>query len=274
MNIEEYISSGILESYVLGEVSAAEKAEVEHMAENHPEIREELNKIELSLENFAFETAVAPPPSVLEEVMASVAPPATDEAPADETPVIPLHTTAPSSGSSWLRYTAAASVFIALGAGFMAFNYWNKWQQAESRLATLIAENQQFAENNKVVNQRLNDIQQAMNIVNNAAYSRIIMNGTDNAPGSLATVYWNANTQDVYLNIQNLKKLPTDKQYQLWAIIDGTPVDAGVFDSDANQFLLSMTKIGNKPAAFAVTIEPKGGSESPTLETMQVVGNV
>ena len=36
----------------------------------------------------------------------------------------------------------------------------------------------------------------------------------------------------------------------------------------------SMKNITSGAAAFAVTIEPRGGSENPSLETMQVVGNV
>ena len=60
MNIEEYISSGVLESYVLGELSASEIQEVEQMAAKHSEIKEEINQIELSLEKLAFKTAIDP----------------------------------------------------------------------------------------------------------------------------------------------------------------------------------------------------------------------
>jgi hypothetical protein len=35
-----------------------------------------------------------------------------------------------------------------------------------------------------------------------------------------------------------------------------------------------MKKIVSGAATFAVTIEPRGGKASPSLETMQVVGNV
>ena len=35
-----------------------------------------------------------------------------------------------------------------------------------------------------------------------------------------------------------------------------------------------MKDIGQEVAAFAVTIEQRGGSTSPTLDTMQVAGNV
>ncbi len=88
------------------------------------------------------------------------------------------------------------------------------------------------------------------------------MKGTANAPASMAYVYWNESTKEVYLSIQIMKELSESNQYQLWAIIDGKPVDAGVFDADISG-LLKMKDIGSGAATFAVTIEPRGGKESP-----------
>jgi anti-sigma-K factor RskA len=70
-----------------------------------------------------------------------------------------------------------------------------------------------------------------------------------------------------------MKQLAQENQYQLWAIIDGKPVDAGVFDGNLAG-LVKMKEIPSGAKTFAVTIEPRGGNASPTLEKMQVVGNV
>ena len=263
MNIEAYISSGILEAYVMGQLSAAERAEVEQAAVEHPAIREELEQIERSMEALAMATAVAPPAEMKDQLMAQIQP---EE---QEAPVVEMK---PEGSYGMLRWAAAASILVALGSAIMAFNYWNKWQSAEDRLASLMAQNEQFADNYNQVNQQLDDIQSAVAIMNSSAYQRVIMNGTDNSPDAQATVYWNDTTEEVYLSIQNLKDLSQDQQYQLWAIIDGKPVDAGVFDPNTS-LLVQMNNIGSNAAAFAVTIEPRGGSENPSLETMQVVGN-
>ncbi len=69
-----------------------------------------------------------------------------------------------------------------------------------------------------------------------------------------------------------MKSLAQENQYQLWAIVDGKPVDAGVFDS-TTAGLLKMKALAGA-AAFAVTIEPRGGKATPSLETLQVIGNV
>ncbi len=268
MNVEEYISSGILEAYVMDQLSSAERSEVESAAAKHLQIKEELEKIEISLEHLAFATAMEPPKDMRNALQDRIS---GDSESVKETPVIAM---TPDKNYSILKFAAAASVIIALTSSVIAFNYWNKWQSAETRLADLIAQNQQFAENYNQVNQQLDDIQNAVTIMNSSAYKRVVMNGTDNSPNALATVYWNETTAEVYLSIQNLKELSKDQQYQLWAIIDGKPVDAGVFDPDNSSFLVQMKNIGPNAAAFAVTIEPRGGSENPSLATMQVVGNV
>lgn len=259
MNIEEYISSGVLESYVLGELSENEIQEVEQMASKHREIKEEINLIERSFEKLAFKTAIKPKADVKRKLMVALE---------EETPVIPMQ---PASTSSWMRYAASVSLLVAVSASILAYTYYNNWKNTEAQLTSLIAQNQQIASDYNVVNQRLDKIENDFDVVSSSAFSKVTMKGTDNAPEALADIYWNANTQEVYLSIQNLRELSQQQQFQLWAIIDGQPVDAGTFD--LTDGLLKMKNIAGA-AAFAVTIEPKGGSVNPSLETMQVVGNV
>ncbi len=261
MKIEEYISSGILESYVLDQLSEKERKEVEKMRVEHVAVREEMEQIERSLEVLAVSTAIQVPEDLKELIK--------DQSESKDT-VPDVRTTIP----LYVKYAVAASVLVAITASVLAFDYWNKWQLTKSRLAELITQNFQITERLKSVNQELMDVQSSVAILNSAAFDRIVMNGTDNAPSSLATVYWNETSSEVYLSIQNMGSLSQNQQYQLWAIIDGKPVDAGVFQSNDSGLLLEMKNVAKTPAAFAVTIEPRGGSENPTLETMQVIGNV
>ena len=202
-----------------------------------------------------MKAAVAPRAEVKEKVMASINPEVKEAKVISMTP--------------W-RLIAAASVLIAITSSIMAYNYYNNWKTSESTLAELRALNEQVARDYNQVNQRLGDIETQMQVINNPAFERIVMKGTPNAPEALASIYWNKNSQEVFLSVQNLKALAKDQQYQLWAIVDGKPVDMGVFDTSTA--LLKMKTTG-KAAAFAVTIEPRGGKASPTLETMQVLGN-
>mgnify|MGYP003437997483 FL=1 len=61
MNIQEYINSGIIEQYVLGDVSAQERQEVECMSHIYPEIQQELFSQQQVIERLAMAFQVEPP---------------------------------------------------------------------------------------------------------------------------------------------------------------------------------------------------------------------
>lgn len=269
MNVEEYISSGILEAYALGELSDQERAEVEKNLKLYPEIRKELTLIEETQESLMQMAAIEPKASVKAKLFAEI-----DGQKRPEAKVVILPTvSAEKSGTGFWRFAAAASVSVALISSYLAYDYWSKWKKTENNLTELIAQNQRMAQDYNTVNQRLDKIENDLDVTNNPEFSRIVMKGTPNAPTALASVYWNESTKEVYLSIQDMKELAKDNQYQLWAIIDGKPVDAGVFDGNVAG-LLKMKQIAPGATTFAVTIEPRGGKASPSLETMQVAGNV
>ena len=265
MNIKEYILSGILESYAMGELSNQERAEIEKNLAQYSELKAALAKIEATQENLLMQTAMKPRASVKAQLFDQI----------DRQVVVgkiaemkPAHST-----TGFWKYAAAASIAVALVSSYLAYDYHNRWKCSENSLSELIAQNRRVAKDYNSVNQRLDIIEHDLKVVNDPSFTRVIMNGTPNAPETTAYVYWNESTKAVYLSIQNMKQLSKDNQYQLWAIINGKPVDAGVFDAGLTG-LLKMKDIGKGAVTFAVTIEPRGGKSSPTLETMQVAGNV
>ena len=87
---------------------------------------------------------------------------------------------------------------------------------------------------------------------------------------------WHAASKDIYIDVPDahLPEIPHDHQYQLWAIVDGKAIDAGVFDLESGGEALHKLKRIERAQAFAVTVEPRGGSPAPTLEKMLVHGEV
>ncbi len=268
MNIKDYISSGALEAYVLGDLSETERAEVENNLVQYPELREELRQIEETQERILMNASIQPRAAVKTALFEKI--PETRFEAKTEAKVVAIENK--SSAGFW-RLAAAASITIAVISSYLAYNYWDKWKSTQSDLTALIAQNQRVAQDYNQVNDRLNKLETDLNIIDNPRFKRVIMKGTPAAPQALASVYWNESSQEVYLRIQNMKELARENQYQLWAIIDGKPVDAGVFDGNVAG-LLKMKEVRKGAIMFAVTIEPRGGKTSPTLETMQVAGNV
>ena len=104
--------------------------------------------------------------------------------------------------------------------------------------------------------------------------SDLQMRGTKLSESSLAIVYWNEVKRFAYLDVVALPEAPSNKQYQLWAIVNGKPTDMGVFDLTAPGGGLQSVPFVENPQAFAVTLEPKGGSPVPSLDQMYVIGNI
>lgn len=264
MNQHEYISSGILEAYALGELPEPERSEVERHLASHPELRTELDQIEAVQEKLFQRSAITPRNAVRAALFARL----DDHAPAGK--VVPM----PSSGRTLWRLATAASVTVALVSSYLAYNYYGKWKSTQGELTERIAQSQRMAGDYNQVSRRLGNLESAIHVMHNPAFKRVALKGTSAATASLAYVYWNEDTREVYLGIQAMKPLARENQYQLWAIIDGKPVDAGVFDGGKAVGLLRMKEIGRGATLFAVTIEPHGGKPTPTLETMQVAGPV
>jgi len=72
----------------------------------------------------------------------------------------------------------------------------------------------------------------------------------------------------------NMPALPSRKTYELWLIpTSGAPIPAGVFKPDVNgsATLINPPLPGNAEAkAFAVTVEPEGGSSAPSTQPIMV----
>nr|WP_305119996.1 anti-sigma factor [Kaistella montana] len=125
-----------------------------------------------------------------------------------------------------------------------------------------------FAKNNTDLEKKIENLENKNSMLLNA--KKIQLEGVEKHPGMLAEVYWD-NSKKVYLTINNLPKAPEGKQYQLWAIVDGKPVDAGIYDENNPEKMQEMKEISDAQA-FAITLEKSGGSETPTMDEMYVMG--
>jgi anti-sigma-K factor RskA len=79
----------------------------------------------------------------------------------------------------------------------------------------------------------------------------------------------------VFVANVKLPQPPADKQYQLWAIADGKPVDIGMIENEQSfAAVFQKMKDIHNPQAFAITLEKKGGVPSPTMSEMYVLGKI
>lgn len=106
----------------------------------------------------------------------------------------------------------------------------------------------------------------------------IALNATRTGQSAAGTAIIDREQARGYFITDHLPALEQDRDYQLWYIGLAGPVDAGIFQVDDAGF--GVADIRNLPqntaeiSAFAVTIEPKGGSVKPTLDQMILLGKV
>jgi anti-sigma-K factor RskA len=260
VNVREYISSGVLESYAAGALTEEERGVVEQNLERYAELRAELLLIEDLQERILTAAAVQPPEIARRRLLEKID--------IDDAGVIPLL----ARSIPW-KLATAASVSIALIASFFAYSYYKNWQKSETNLVALTRQNQQIATDYNQVRDRLDDMEGDLRVMTSPNFKRVMMTGTANAPEALAMVYWNEKTSEVFVHIHEMKELAQEKQYQLWAFVDGKPVDAGVFDGNMAG-LIPMKRIGKGAVKFAVTVEDRGGKPLPTVETIQMAGDM
>ncbi len=260
MNIKEYISSGIVESYVLGLVSDAEKQELETMCLQYPELAEARSQYEEMLENKLMAEGVPPPPALKEKIENSLQPSANpayaDMYEEEQAPVKKMF--------NW-RWVAAASVILLLGSLAWAF-------MLNDQKKDLLSRNEELKQQLTASLGGSEEYNEMTGALRRPGLKVASMHG-QGASAAFATVYWDTTNRDVYLMINHMPAPATDKQYQLWALIDNKPVDLGVFEMRQEKLLVKMKNV-HAAQAFAITLEPKGGSPAPTMESMQVYGKL
>jgi anti-sigma-K factor RskA len=145
VNLQEYIASGILELYVLGELTEQERSDVEKNLARYPELREELARVEETQEKLLMKAAIKPQVSVKADLFKKI----------ESKPEAKVVSMKPDSSSTFWKFAAAASVTIAVIASYYAYDFHSKWKSSETNLADLIAQNQRMAYQYNQVNQKI-----------------------------------------------------------------------------------------------------------------------
>ena len=275
MSNNDFIASGILELYAAGGLTQEERREVEARAASSPEIRAALDEACLAMEQYASAYAVAPraglKASIMDRINAeTVATPSPD---VQQTDAIPLYPTQISETSPY-KWMFAASITLFLLSGFLSYHFYTKWQQAENRLAQAVASERLMAQNVETASYKTQQLESALSILRNPDYRPIKLSGVEASPDANMVVYWNADEQQVYVGNIQLPAPPAGMQYQLWALDNGKPIDAGMIALNGETTYLQKMKAIGSAQAFAVTLEPAGGSINPTLEKLTVIGEV
>ena len=270
--VKAYIETGILELYALGEVTPEERLQVEDMLSRHQAIRAELAEIEKAIELYTTANAVTPADNQRDKILNSLLTNFADDrtfvskkqAIKDNVIAMPVANT-----TNFYKYAFAASVALLAVSIVALYNMHNQLEQSNMQLAALATQNQQISKTVSFKDEQLS-------VFHDTTFKMIKLNPTVHAPASAhIMIAWSPVKKKVMIDMATLKMPENDQahQYQLWALVGKKPISLGVFDKKPNDTtdMKEMKSIASADA-FAVTLEPRGGSVNPTMNEMMVLG--
>lgn len=258
MDKQEYIDSGILELYVFGRLDEAEFNEVTKMAENDENIKNEIISIEKAVINFSESVSPFLSSENYEKIRQALM---LKHGVVDIKP----------KSNIFLYLGWAASILLLIGIGYQ----YKQLEDKETQIVNVETEKSKLQESvvdlqlkNKVSEEALALVRDNNNIV-------ITLAGQEVAPESFAKAYWNKNTKTVHIDASGLPEPPEGMVYQVWALKLNplTPTSIGLLDNfKGNSKKIFAVENANEAEAFGITLEPAGGSASPTLEQLYTLG--
>ncbi|HLF51853.1 anti-sigma factor [Flavobacterium sp.] len=261
METNTYIESGILELYVYGLLNETENKEVNQMAKNNKEINDEIIAIEKAIINLSTSFSPFLSADNFEKIKSKLE--------IKHGKVIDIK-----PKNNWLTYTGwAAAILLLAGVGYQ----YNQMNETNTQIVTISGEKSKLQE--AVVNLELKNKQSesTLAVIRDNKNTVVNLAGQTVDPNASAKVYWNKETQVVYIDAAGLPEPPEGMVYQVWALKLNplTPTSIGLlenFTADA-QKVFEVSKTGDAEA-FGITLEPTGGSLTPTMGQLYTLGKV
>jgi anti-sigma-K factor RskA len=262
MNTQEYIESGILELYVYGVLDEKDSSEIASLEKSNSAIKEEIVAIEKSIINLS--SSFAPKISVerYQKIKTTLE--------LSYGRVIEMQPQSKSKG--YLGW--AASFALLLGAGYL----YMQLNDSQNTLATVESQKSELQKSVVDLQFQNQETATALNVVRDSKNTVVSLGGQAVAPESFARIYWNQEKQTVYVDASGLPTPPEGKVYQIWSLKLAptlTPTSIGLLDNFSKNGQKIFAVEGTTGAeAFGITLEPVGGSTSPTMEQLYVLGKV
>ena len=166
----------------------------------------------------------------------------------------------------------AASVFIAVAASLYALAQRSEIRTLRQDVSATSEEASRLRAELTALRRNWVEVTRAMEVLKAPDMLRVDLKGQADAPNAAGRAFW-SRTAGLMFTADGLPALPQGRVYQLWTITGSKATGAGVFTPNA-QGAASVTAVvtadAPRPDAFGVTIEPAGGSTTPTMPIVMV----
>ena len=252
MDISSYISSGIIELYVMGMCSPEEEKELELLRHQHPALNDAIIRYETELEDNMQKNSTLPSADVDQRILQSF-----DSL---QAPVININKNKSSNNIWWFKPVAAAAILLLLISSYFNYNLYKKTKEQQKMIAS----------GGGSPTLPLSDY----TVLTNPSITPVAMYGVGAHAICRCTMFWDKKTGKMYIMIHHLPKSSAAKDYQLWAEVDGKPVNIGIINDEIRGRFIEMPNVPAGSIAFTVTLENAGGNTQPTVGETYLSGKI
>jgi len=274
MEAQEFLESGLVELTAMGLATETEAALVLEMRTKHTVVEQAWQAAAEDI----YDTLVAADvpkkaPARLKNNLFDTISKETAPVVALDSTTVPTAKVVPINNNRW-QWLAAASVVLVMVSASANMWMYNKLKSTESQLASLEQERTVLTASFKKATDETQKMSNQLAMASDPGMPRVVMGGMNTAKSAEVLVVWDPTQNKVQLGIKNLPQVPTNKDLQLWAIVDGKPMSCGLISMKEGEMIIehSIPNVTN-PQAFAVTLEDKGGHDQPEGE-MWLMGKV
>lgn len=224
MRVQAFITSGVLEKYVLGMASEEEVEDVLEMASQHLEIKEELAAIRKTMKGYILSHKVAPPADLLAKVMAigvkqTASSTRNDPAARSISPsfAAPKREKTETGNNKSMGIAATVLSIALVAACFTAYTFFKDVEGAKQESADALEQVEEVKKQLATAQRNTMETQAKLDFYLDRDNQVAVLKGTNRAPNAKAVIYWNSISKSASLDVAKLPPLSSGSVAVLWA---------------------------------------------------------
>ncbi len=244
--LHNFLTSNLLNKYLVGKTTDAETAEVEYYILNYPEAAKAWQELQNNLEILAKADAIEAPKAILDTVFTTINP--------SQPKVVKLAQT----NRTWYSIAASvAAVFFAISSFFL----YQRNKELNNENNVVVDEIFDLRDDIEKNNLKLDELSKQIEKLNDPDAKKYVLFGNERAKDLKTVAYINPVDKTSMIDIITLPQLPQEQYYQIWAELQGKMVNLGILD-EKDKSKLKPIPYMEDASALSITIETRGDNSS------------
>ncbi|WP_047544701.1 hypothetical protein [Psychroserpens sp. Hel_I_66] len=253
--IHNFFQSGLLEKYILDEITTSDSLKVEHYIDTYPEVESEYLRLQNNLEILAKADAKEAPKFILDNIL--------DEVEKTSIPVIKMETSR--RRTPWYSIAASVVALLFAGTAFMMYQQNQELLRENQVVVEEVFDLRKDIDNN---NEKLDDVMRQFMKLNNPETEKYVLRGNSRAKNLKTVAYINAVEKTSMIDVVSLPQLDKDQFYEVFAKMEEDLVSLGILDPSEKK--MQSLKYMKDALGLSIRIGSKKGNETNAIDDEEV----